>query len=70
MERAVYNSEDGKWYEEGDSPWKIRVVAVGQKVKPLHNAIADTYTDAFAALFGHAPVIPAIERSTRRVVLA
>ena len=43
---------------------------VGQKVKPLHTVVADTYTDAFVALFGYAPFIPPIEHSVRRVVFA
>jgi hypothetical protein len=67
-ERVVYNSEDIKWYPEGDAPWKVRVVARGEQLKPLRFAIADTYADAFLALFGTEPLIPEIKRTPRREV--
>jgi len=69
-ERAVYNSEDGKWYSEHETPWVIRNLGVGEKVHPFHSTVADTYADAFVGLFGHALVIPPITRSVRRVELA
>lgn len=72
MERAVYNSEDGKWYPEHAAPWKIRFVNKGRgdKIPPLVFALADTYTEAFTKLFGYAPVLPPIVRGVRPAVLA
>lgn len=57
-EHAVYNSEDGKWYRQGDDPWTVREVKPGQKLQPLVFAVADSYPEAFEKLFGHAIVIP------------
>jgi len=69
-ERAVYNSEDGKWYGEHETPWVIRNLGVGEKVHPFHSAVADTYNEAFGVLFNHPLEIPQIQRSVRRVELA
>lgn len=68
-ERAVYNSEDGKWYRQGDDPWVVRLVPKGSVLKPLVFAIADTYGDAFQQLFGHPVLFPVSVYSHRHVVL-
>lgn len=66
IEKAVYNSEDSKWYRMGDDPWTVRFVKVGDILKPLVFAIATTYTEAFEQLFGHPVPIPPPVRAPRR----
>jgi hypothetical protein len=64
-ERAVYNSEDGRWYRQGDDPWTVRIVGKGEILKPLISARAYTSLDAFKSLFGHPLEIPPVSRSHR-----
>lgn len=69
-ERAVYNSEDGQWYKDGDDPWMLRTYATGEIIRPIPSASADTYFDAFAQLFGRPAPVPAVVRSPRPAVHA
>ena len=66
MDVAVYNSEDGRWYPEGDAPWKVRNEVAGRKIPPLRFAIADSDGEAVEKLFGHPPVLPPNTRAARR----
>ena len=66
-DRAVYSEEEGKWYRQGDTPWRIRVLGKGDVVKPSVSALAYTYAEAFASLFGYPVITPQIVRSVRRV---
>ena len=69
-ERAIYIEETGLWYKQGASPLEVRVVSKGEKLGPLQSVKADSYPEAFEALYGHAPIIPPPVRSPRREVLA
>lgn len=64
-ERAVYNSEDDRWYRQGDDPWTVRIVQRGEVLKPLVSVRADNSLDAYANLFGHPLEIPPVQRSPR-----
>lgn len=68
MDVAVYNSEDGQWYPEGDAPWKVRDAVPGRPIPPLRFALADTYGEAVEKLFGHKPLLPPNVRGVRREV--
>jgi hypothetical protein len=70
IENAVYDSEHGKWYKQGDDPWTVREVARGQFVRPIVFSNAPTYLDAFAELFGHAAVIPPPTRTRQHAIAA
>lgn len=69
-ERAVYSSEDGKWYRQGDDPWTVRVVPIGHKIQPIFSVRADTMLEAFESLFHHPVQMPKIIRAPRRQELA
>jgi hypothetical protein len=69
-ERAIYIEETGLWYKQGASPLEVRVISKGQKLEPLLSVKADSYPEAFEALYGHAPTVPAPVRAPRREVLA
>lgn len=70
IENAVYDSDHGKWYKRGDSPWTVREVARGEVVRPIVFSDASNYMDAFMELFGHAPVIPPPTRTRQYAVAA
>lgn len=70
IENAVYDSEHGKWYKQGDDPWTVREVARGQVVRPIAFSTAMNYMDAFADLFGHVPVIPPPTRTRQYAIAA
>lgn len=56
FEHAVYDSEHDKWYNQGDDPWVVRPMRVGEKFKPILFVVADTYMDAAELLFLHSPL--------------
>jgi len=68
FERAVYCTEEDRWYKQGDDPWTVRDIPADRVVTPIISVIADTYGEAFELLFGHAVVIPAPVRSARRAL--
>lgn len=58
-ERAMYHSEDDRWYRQGEEPWRVLTVAVGEVLQPLFNVEAPTYAEAFEGLYGHPMEVPA-----------
>lgn len=70
IERVVYDTEHDRWYKAGDDPWTVRDVPKNRVVQPIPSATADTYTDAFFALFGHNVFIPTQLRAPKRAVFA
>lgn len=66
QEHAVYNSEDGKWYRQGDDPWTVRIVPQGSKLQPIFSVRADNVLEAFEDLFGYPLSMPAVTREARR----
>lgn len=69
-ERAIYIEETGLWYKNGATPLVVRIAGKGEKLEPLPSVKADSYPEAFEALYGHALVIPPPVRAPRREVLA
>lgn len=63
---AVYNSEDGFWYEQGRDPWTVRDVPKGGTLHPLNRLKADSLFEAHRGLFGGDPYIPMLVREGRR----
>lgn len=66
FERAVFCEEENRWYKQGDDPWTVRIVSVGDVLKPIFSVVASTYNEAFELLFGHPIEIPVAMRSARR----
>ena len=66
QDNVIYASEMGKWYKQGVD-FTVRNVKNGQPVVEPESAVADTYFDAFTALFSKAVPIPAPVRAPRRV---
>jgi hypothetical protein len=56
FERVFYNSENGKWYRQGDDPQTVRSVS------------ADSNLQAFELLFSRPAQMPVITRTRRPVV--
>ena len=71
IERAIFHCEEnengsienGRWYRQGEEPWRVRIVSRGEKLMPLFNIKADSYLEAFEKLYGHAPVVLPITRA-------
>jgi len=69
-EHVIYIDETHLWYKVGATPLVVRVLGRGEKVPPLPSVKADTYLEAFEAMYGHPIHIPAPVREKPRVVLA
>jgi len=65
-DRVFYNSEDSRWYKQGDDPWTVRIVAKGDVVRPIPSVEAGTYCAAVLGLFGHLPFIPPVRAEAPR----
>ena len=69
-EHVIYIEETRLWYRNGATPLNVRVISRGEKIPPLPSVAADSYLEAFEAMYGHPIHIPAPVREHRKEVLA
>ena len=70
LEHVIYIEENRLWYRNGATPLVVRVLGRGEKVPPLPSVKADSYMEAFEAMYGHPAPLPAPVREYRKEVLS